>query len=213
MRNKRLAILAVVLALALFVSACSVICPQQAAVVQWITNFTGMEIDTPSGSTHVALDVDQVGSGDIVSFKDGGSEVFDIADGGIADFKNKAPTNLGAAGTDFTSTGGLTLAGPLAVSPGAADTAVTAASTITLSTGYTVITSTTTVTDAVLAACTVAGQVAIITCNVGSGDITITESTTLEAGGSIALDASEEDVVILLCNGTKWLKAGAFADN
>jgi len=52
-----------------------------------------------------------------------------------------------------------------------------------------------------------------LTCNSGSSDITISEGSTLEAGGAIALDASEEDVVLLMCNGTKWLKAAAFADN
>ena len=83
--------LALVLGLALILSACSLFRSQPELVVvepQWVTNWTGVEIDTPSGSTHVALDVDQVGTGDTVSFKEDGTEVFDIPDGGDASHKD-----------------------------------------------------------------------------------------------------------------------------
>jgi len=212
MKNKRLAMLALVMALALFVPSCGVICPKVEVVPQGVTNYTGIEIDVPSGDSNVGLDVDQNGTSDVVSFKDGGTEVFDIADGGIADFKNNAPTNLGAAGTDFTSTGGLTLAGPLAASPGAANTVLVYGSAITPLTSSVVITAASTITNATMAACTVNGQLVIIAI-AGDSDITITESSTLYAGGSIALDASEFDAVALMCVGSKWRKIAAFADN
>lgn len=48
------------------------------------SNFSGLDVDTASGSTIVALDIDQHGTGDIIKISDGGSEVFSIADGGVA---------------------------------------------------------------------------------------------------------------------------------
>jgi len=206
--------LALVLGLALILSACSLFKKEEItdATVQWVTNYTGIEVDTGSSSTHIGLDINQQGSGDIVSFQDAGSEVFDIADGGVADFKANAPTNLGNAGTDFTSTGGLTLAGNLAVSPGAATTVLVYGSAITPLTSSVVITAASTITNATMAACTVNGQLAFIAI-AGSSDITITESSTLYAGGSIALDASEFDAVVLMCVSSKWRKVAAFGDN
>lgn len=217
MKNKRLATLVLILALVALITAAFGLfypsCPIPEAVIQWVTNWTGIEVDTPSGSTHVALDVDQVGSGDIISLKDGGTEVFDIPDGGIADFKANAPTNLGNAGTDFTSTGGLLLAGNLTVSPGASNTVIAYATAITPLTSSLVITAASTITNATMAACTVNGQLVVIAVAAGSSDITITESSTLYAGGSIALDASEFDAVALMCVGSKWRKIAAFGDN
>lgn len=46
-----------------------------------VTNFGGLEADINS-STAEGLDVDQTGSGDIVVFRDGGSAVWTLADGG-----------------------------------------------------------------------------------------------------------------------------------
>ena len=137
-----------------------------------------------------------------------GADQLDATDGQIV--------NIGAAGTDFTTAGGLTLAGPFSMSPGASDTAVVSGTTLTPVTSMLVITATSTMTathNVTMASCSVAGQFVALTCNSGSSDITISEGSTLEAGGAIALDASEEDVVLLMCNGTKWLKAAAFADN
>jgi len=128
------------------------------------------------------------------------------------DMSAQVVSNVGNAGTDFTSTGGLILAGNLAVSPGVANTAVISTTAITPLTSSVVITASSTITTATMAACTVNGQLVVIAI-AGSNDITITESSTLYAGGSIVLDASEFDAVILMCVETKWRKIAAFADN
>jgi len=111
-----LAVLIGVLGVAIFATSC-----RQEAVTQGVSNFTGLEVDVPSSDSTVGLDIDQNGTSDIVSFKDGGTEVFDIPDGGVADFKANAVSNLGAAGTDFSASGGLTLAAGLTISAGGAD--------------------------------------------------------------------------------------------
>ena len=405
MENKRLAILALILALvAVVVAGLGLFyppCPIPEAVVQWVTNYTGIEIDTPGGSTHVALDVDQTGSGDIADFKDGGTTVWQIADGGevsgtggqawtlgaakkllvdadttnhtgtagvldinfgtvitnasainvaattdtgttaaadtfgmvmtltqndadadafgisisaaqttnsaansyeaglmydcaittaggcldgvrllssgvsggmvdavdasaanivnalnagandvlfgddtldgavddslrytrndsgavtftcadddanatcIYDSGGTGSVQLGTADTTLVSSAvGFTIAGPLSVDDGSVLVA-TYAGALTPLTSAVVITAASTITNATMSACDTDGQLAFIAI-AGSYDVTITEGSTLYAGGSIALDASEFDGVILMCYSTKWRKMGAFADN
>jgi len=67
-----------------------------------------------------------------------GADQLDATDGQIV--------NIGAAGTDFTTAGGLTLAGPFSMSPGASDTAVVSGTTLTPVTSMLVITATSTMT-------------------------------------------------------------------
>jgi len=84
MQNKRITrLVAALLILAMVLSGCSLF--QKAPVTssaQRVTNYTGLAVDTPTGSTTDALVVNQVGTGDIVDFQDNGTSVWTIADGG-----------------------------------------------------------------------------------------------------------------------------------
>ncbi len=58
-------------------------------------------------------------AGDTIGIVAGGSEIVRVTTGGL-DMQNNVISNIGAAGTDFSATGGLTLAGQLTVPNGSA---------------------------------------------------------------------------------------------
>jgi len=111
------------------------------------TNFSGIDIDTQSGATIAALAVSQHGTGDVVQFYDGATEVWSIADGGAV-----SQTGAQTFGGDLTvsdaftvtqSSGNTSVAGTLTAAGAAAlngGIAVdTSAFTVADSTGNTVI--------------------------------------------------------------------------
>lgn len=146
----------------------------------------------------------------------------------VLNMNNFAITNIGAAGTDFSSTGSLTLANDLTVTDDAtitddltaadvyagdwlhltasATVAVGSAETITPLGSYQPITSTagvTTSTSTAIANGSAAGDVLILRNANASDAITIDGAGgNVECGGNIALGAN--DVLTLLWNGADW---------
>ena len=146
--------------------------------------------------------------------------------GGGLNMSNSAITNIGAAGTDFSGTGGLTLADALAVTAGgisitdgdmvvADDLRVTAQTSITVTNGaaftatgtYQPITAAGTVTPTLTVG--TAGDVVVL-INTSAQTINIADSGTMMLNVAVAL--GQYDTLMLWCDGTNWLQI-ATADN
>lgn len=153
-----------------------------------VTHFSGMEI---SSSETDALVVNQTSTGDIVEFRDGGSVVWRVADGG-------AVTHV---------SGGLTLSDGDAVV--ADDLRVSAQTSITVTNGnpftptgtYQPITAAGEVTPTV--AIGTAGDVVVL-INTSAQTINIADSGTMMLNTAVAL--GQYDVLVLWCDGTNWLQ-------
>jgi len=102
-----------------------VACAQRDIQEMGVTNLSSLHLkDTGETATPVFM-VNQEGTGAIAVFEDAGTPVASIYDGGATnwtgamdfdstlDMSNNAISNIGAAGTDFSATGGLSLAAPL----------------------------------------------------------------------------------------------------
>ena len=139
--------------------------------------------------------------------------------GGGLNMSNSPITNIGAAGTDFSGTGGLTLAAALAVTAGgisitdgdmtvADDIIVTAQTAITVTTAaftptgtYQRIQAAGTVTPTVNIG--TAGQLLVL-INVSAQTINIADSGTMMLNTAVAL--GQYDTLTLWCDGTNWLQ-------
>jgi len=95
---------------------------QQQSLPGDITNFSGVHVAAPTaiGSATPALMVDSDGLSVLFEVRDAATPVVSVNDGGVLDMKAHAVTNIGAAGTDFSGSGGLTLADALVVTSGGA---------------------------------------------------------------------------------------------
>jgi hypothetical protein len=185
-----------------------------AAQIEGVTNFTGVHIQATAQATATPL---------LMVENDGVSRSFEVRNssatpvyaidndgsvtqsgattaGGNLDMQNNQITNIGAAGTDFSATGGLTLADQLSVSSGGADVTgifglpataytLTGAQTITPTTTYYELAPTSTLT-ATLAGGT-AGDLLILANTVTTSTIIVDTGATA-GGGNITL--GENDV-------------------
>jgi len=158
-----------------------------------------IEVLNPSGTAVYAVD------------SDGAQTV-----GGNVDMGNNIIANIGAAGTDFGATGGLTLAAGLTVSDGdvvvADDLRITAQTSITVTNGaaftptgtYQPITAAGEVTPTITAG--TAGQLLILV-NESSETINLADSgdgNGADLTAAIALEQNE--IIILISDGTDWLE-------
>jgi len=95
---------------------------QQQSLPGDITNFSGVHVAAPTaiGSATPALMVNSDGLSVLFEVRDAATPVVSVNDGGVLDMKAHAVTNIGAAGTDFSGSGALTLATGLTVTSGGA---------------------------------------------------------------------------------------------
>jgi hypothetical protein len=181
-----------------------------------MTHFSGIGIIQPTfvGTATPALSVNNQGVSKAVEVLDSGTPVFEIDDAGVIDANSNAVLNIGASGTDFSATGGLTLAAGLTVSDGdvvvADDLRVTAQTSITVTdtaaftpTGtYQGITAAGEVTPTITAGAT-AGDVLVL-INTSDQTINIADSGTTMLTAAAAL--GQYDVLVLWSDGTNWIE-------
>lgn len=173
----------------------------------------------------VVLENDEVidnGSDGTVAITDGTNTLMSVVDAGTTGNVNVTGA-LDVQGGDITlqndetvsnsNNGVVQIGGFLAFTEGSV-IAVTAASTITPLGSFQPLTSTSVITNAVIADGSVAGQVVLLTNENASDNITILEAgSNLAAGGNIQLDGGNDDCVMLLWTGDEWIKVAAFGDN
>ena len=108
---------------ALVLLAIVVACAQDDIQEMGVTNLSSLHLEDTGATATPVFMVDQDGAGAIAVFMDAGTPVASIYDGGATnwtgamdfdstlDMSNNAISNIGNAGTDFDTDGGLTLAG------------------------------------------------------------------------------------------------------
>lgn len=167
-----------------------------------VTNFAGLELDL-SSSTNAALDVDQTGTGNVAIFRDGGSAVLTIADGG----------NMAMTGQLSNSTGVLTIttntrfSGAYPVLGEASVLAVGADGIITPTSSYQPITSTAEVTASATTAIAdgaVNGQLLCLVNENASDVIHVPDAANTNLSGQA--DLGNDDILCVFWDGADWLQ-------
>ena len=194
---------------------------QQQSLPGDITNFSGVHVAAPTaiGSATPALMVNSDGLSVLFEVRDAATPVVSVNDGGVLDMKAHAVTNIGAAGTDFSASGGLTLATTLTLSDGdvivADDVRVTAQTAITVTNGaafaptgtYQPIQAAGEVTPTVTIG-TAGDLLVLINTSAQTINIADTGTTMLTAAGALG----QYDSLTLWCDGTNWIEISR-ADN
>lgn len=182
-----------------------------------VTNFDAIHLGG-SGITGTATPVilaNQTGAGAVIELRDGATPVFQVANGGTADFNSNQVVNLGAAGTDFGATGGLTLAAGLTVTAGDAvlssgtltieetDNTTTGTQTITPTTTYLHFAPTAVTTVTIATGSGVEGDLLIIH-NIVSTNTVIVDTGATQGGGNVTL--GQDDVAGFIFGDGVWVE-------
>jgi len=181
---------------------------QQQSLPGDITNFSGIHVAAPTaiGSATPALMVDSDGLSVLFEVRDAATPVVSVDDGGVLDMKAHAVTNIGAAGTDFDSSGGLALASDLDIAgllqPSFADLTVSDGDTITPTvTVYSLDTSgAVTIT---LAASADEGQLLVLINDDANATIIADTNLASSDGNAITLTAAD-DIAVFIYQDAVW---------
>jgi hypothetical protein len=186
-----------------------------------VTNLSGLAVAAPTAiaTATPALMVNSAGVSVLFEVRDASTPVVSVDDGGVLDMKTHVITNIGAAGTDFSASGGLTLAAGLTLSAGdvviADDVRTMAQTAITVTNGaamtatgtYQPIQAAGEVTPTVTVGTT--GDLLVL-INLSDQTINIADSGTMMLASAVAL--GQYDSLTLWCDGTNWIQI-ATSDN